>query len=216
MIFVREMRENGGAGAVYQHRSCPSAHDAERSRDDMPSTDSIPYGYCQCGCGRRTSISTKNHPSRGQRKGEPARYLPGHNKRVQVSDYATRFWSKVSPGDARGCMTWVGGVGRNGYGRFAHSARMTRAAHRVAWELTRGDIPPGRIVCHHCDRPLCCNPAHLFLGTHQDNMDDMVRKGRARGRSFPAQSNPMSAESMARRAAAAPAIQKRTSALLRE
>lgn len=59
-------------------------------------------------------------------------------------------------------------------GRKSRSFR----AHRFAWEITRGPIPDGLHVLHRCDNPPCCNPDHLFLGTHIDNVADMVAKGR--------------------------------------
>ena len=51
-------------------------------------------------------------------------------------------------------------------------------AHRVAWMLANGPIPPGMCVCHHCDNPRCVELSHLFLGTMADNMRDRDRKGR--------------------------------------
>lgn len=52
---------------------------------------------------------------------------------------------------------------------------------RVMYEKYKGEIPNGMLVCHTCDNPKCINPEHLFIGTNQDNVDDMVRKGRQKG-----------------------------------
>ncbi|MFL5481114.1 MAG: HNH endonuclease signature motif containing protein [Gemmatimonadaceae bacterium] len=65
-----------------------------------------------------------------------------------------------------------------GYARIRINNRKV-LAHRFSWELARGPVPPGLFVLHRCDVRDCVNPDHLFLGTLQDNMDDMVAKGRA-------------------------------------
>ena len=60
-----------------------------------------------------------------------------------------------------------------------------KRANRMAWEETYGPIPDGLHVLHRCDNPPCCNPGHLFLGTHSDNNEDKARKGRNSGKLSP-------------------------------
>lgn len=89
-----------------------------------------------------------------------------------------RFWEKVDKsGD---CWLWRSGTGSNGYGSFWFNRKIC-SAHRVAYELTYGEIPKELIVCHSCDCPLCVNPSHLWIGTVNDNIQDMVTKQRQRG-----------------------------------
>lgn len=93
-----------------------------------------------------------------------------------------RFSSKVDrSGGPAACWPWKGAWRtEKGYGRILKDRRKGRAlrAHRVAWELAHGPIPLGLCVCHACDNPPCCNPAHLFLGTMLDNNRDRDAKDR--------------------------------------
>lgn len=103
-----------------------------------------------------------------------------------IADDATisRFLSYCSAPNENGCIIWGGGLrgadaGKERYGAF-YVKETTYGAHRAAWILFKGKIPDGLLVCHHCDVRACVNSDHLFLGTYQDNVDDMYRKGRNR------------------------------------
>jgi len=105
------------------------------------------------------------------------RWLGGSKPKPAVD----RFHSSYVANLDTGCWIWLGTKrGSNGYGRIT-STGVVHQAHRFSWMLHRGSIPDGLLVCHKCDTPLCVNPDHLFLGTHQDNMRDCVEKGRTNG-----------------------------------
>lgn len=88
-------------------------------------------------------------------------------------------WNRVCPEPNTGCWLWCLTRNAKGYGRVEYRGK-TVAAHRLSYELHRGPIPAGMLVCHTCDTPACCNPDHLWLGTPQQNALDSVAKGRYR------------------------------------
>jgi hypothetical protein len=104
--------------------------------------------------------------------------------------FISRFWSRVDKSGGHGaCWPYTGcrngNGGDDGYG-LVRVGKKRMVAHRVAWTLEHGALPSQPfntcdklLVLHRCDNPPCCNPEHLFVGTHKDNAQDKISKGRA-------------------------------------
>lgn len=91
-----------------------------------------------------------------------------------------RFWSHVDMRGPDECWDWQACRQQDGYGRFK-AGDTTYHSNRVAWTLKHRSDPGELVVRHACDRPQCCNPAHLVLGTVADNTADKMARGRWRG-----------------------------------
>jgi len=81
----------------------------------------------------------------------------------------------------KGCWDWTSALNNYGYGQFSiiiNGKPDLVLAHRVSYRIYHGEIPEGLSVLHVCDRPICCQPAHLWLGTRGDNIRDAAAKGR--------------------------------------
>jgi hypothetical protein len=110
--------------------------------------------------------------SKRTRKRHPKWRCPGHWTMQQRLDHYT----KVDP--LSGCHIWQASAKPNGYGQLTFRMRRLMA-HRVAWIARHGPIAKGLEVCHRCDERRCCNPDHLYLGSHAENMAEMKAKRRA-------------------------------------
>ena len=100
------------------------------------------------------------------------------------TDYRLKVMGKLFANTTltkNGCVEW-GGVNIRGYGRINYKGKPV-LTHRLSWMFANNkfDITPNDYVCHHCDNPPCINPEHLWLGTHQENMQDASSKGRLYG-----------------------------------
>jgi hypothetical protein len=105
--------------------------------------------------------------------------------RFAIEDVPTAFfWQRVDVGP--GCWNWRGFLDGKGYGRVtmrrAGGGKISEGAHRIAWALENGPIPEGGHVLHNCNNPACVNSAHLRIGSHADNMNDLRLSGRRKGK----------------------------------
>jgi hypothetical protein len=105
--------------------------------------------------------------------------LPTKRKR-RFCCSACAFWAQYDrSAGPDACWPWTGNLNKDNYGnasgRLCEGRRSS--AHRHAYRLSFGDPGPLHVL-HRCDNTRCGNPAHLFLGTHRDNMLDAWAKGR--------------------------------------
>ncbi len=101
------------------------------------------------------------------------------DKTVVEMDAKERIKSNIKLNKITGCWEWQGATVGNGYGLVTFNYKATRV-HRLSYQAFVGEIKDGLYVLHKCDRPICCNPKHLFLGTQKENIEDMMKKCRGR------------------------------------
>lgn len=130
-----------------------------------------PSGLCMCGCGEPAPISTYTSRPRGYVKGEPRRFIHGHNSvgRKKPNRYVIEDRGYVTP-----CWIWQLSVTSHGYGHLRLNGR-DAMAHRASYEDAKGPIPAGLTLDHLCRVPACINPDHLDPVTQAEN----VRRGLA-------------------------------------
>lgn len=105
----------------------------------------------------------------------------GLEPRAKPHRFSEEWWeSRTMVSPTTGCQVWMGAVCRQGYGRVRRKGRSPMLVHRLRYELAYGPFDAALKVCHRCDNPGCVNPTHLFLGTQEDNLRDMFKKGRGR------------------------------------
>lgn len=127
---------------------------------------------CLCDCGAETEASAKHLGKAKNSCGCLGRELSAARRKAAAVPFEDRLLLMPS-----GCMEWQAHRDRKGYGILRRDNTDLRA-HRVAYEMAHGPIPEGAMVLHRCDNPPCCNPDHLYAGSHGDNMVDRGAKGR--------------------------------------
>jgi len=134
------------------------------------------------------------HPLKGRKqspehiaaRAKALRGRPGNVGAGRPANTPEVLWSKVEKRGGEECWPWKGTVTEKGYGR-TEIKNKNYYAHRVIFDLVNPGIIQLRdngskeqCVRHTCDNPICCNPKHLLLGNHQQNMDDKVERGRSK------------------------------------
>lgn len=119
-----------------------------------------------------------NDMMNAQRLAERRSFKRSEKRGIAMSKLSVRerFFTKVKRMES-GCHEWQSWVLPNGYGQFSYQGK-PHYAHRIAYLLHHGEIPEGAYILHNCDNRKCVNPEHIWAGTFDENMQDMVNKGR--------------------------------------
>lgn len=125
---------------------------------------------CECGCGQPAPISKENRPNRGLVKGQPVRFIAGHQNKMRHGTEEERFTKRIEACRTEGCWIWDKALQGDGYGYFHRTNGGTTYAHIVSWERVNGPVPDGCELDHLCREIRCFNPAHLEPVTHQVNV----------------------------------------------
>lgn len=131
-------------------------------------------------CENKTVKNSSSGSDRALRWQSPKLVVATEGSAEDREKIKARFLSRVMQTSDGQCWEWRGSKNARGYGllNLTTTDGTTKAvrAHRVSYWLYLAPIPDGKIVCHHCDNPGCCNPHHLFLGTDADNVRDRENK----------------------------------------
>lgn len=97
---------------------------------------------------------------------------------IFTPELISKFEDRYIPEPNSGCWLWIAGC-RRGYGTMRINKR-SYGSHQLSWMMKTGAdrVPEKMHVCHSCDVPACVNPDHLWLGTHTENIEDSMKKGR--------------------------------------
>ncbi len=117
--------------------------------------DNIPHGYCQCGCGRKTSIATETRRAIGHVKGQPLKFVLGHNGKRKPIEHVVEDRGFTTP-----CWIWQRHISDYGYGITKRDGK-TMPAHKAYYEAKHGPVPEGLQLDHLCRVRECCNPDHV-------------------------------------------------------
>jgi hypothetical protein len=124
-----------------------------------------PFGFCECGCGQKTTVAEKTDRTYGRVKGQPVRFVLGHATRAKPEDLTRQ----EDRGHDTPCWIFQRHIDMGGYGVLQRNGKKIKA-HRYFYEQTHGPVPSGLTLDHLCAVPACVNPGHLEPVTMQENI----------------------------------------------